>query len=214
MWLRPPSSPTMVGSAVDTIVESSAESMSPVRRAPSTNRSWRLSIGASLPWRDDRRRRSFGRHLESGSIMVPCAPARHREVAEMGMPSGIGIVDTMIGFPHKDMKAIYSFITRQTNDRQSKDEFEFPVEYMFKQVPEKDLADVDDPVSTTLREMDRWGIEKGLIGVGDPAGEGELALKRYPDRFIPSTGVNPNEGMEGIRKLVRHYETYGVRAVG
>ena len=30
----------------------------------------------------------------------------------MGMPSGIGIIDTMIGFPHGDMQAVYAFITR------------------------------------------------------------------------------------------------------
>jgi predicted TIM-barrel fold metal-dependent hydrolase len=130
------------------------------------------------------------------------------------MPSGIGIVDTMIGFPHADMKEVYSFITRQTKDRESKEDFEFPVEYMFKQVPEKKLADADDPISVTLREMDLWGVEKGLIGVGEPGDVGELALKRHPDRFIPSMGVDPNEGMEGIRKMVRAYETWGVRAAG
>ena len=35
----------------------------------------------------------------------------------------------MIGFPHADMKAVYSFITRQTNDREPKEKFEFPVEW-------------------------------------------------------------------------------------
>lgn len=130
------------------------------------------------------------------------------------MPSGIGIVDTMIGFPHPDMKETYAFITRQTKDRESKEDFQFPVEYMFKQVPEKELVDSDDPISTTLREMDTWGIEKGLIGVGEPGDVGELALKRHPDRFIPSMGVDPNDGMEGIRKMVRAYETWGVRAAG
>ena len=53
-------------------------------------------------------------------------------------------------------------------------------------------------------EMDRWGIEKGLIGVGDEGGTGELALKRHPDRFI---AVRPaptrTTGMEAIRKIVR-----------
>jgi len=62
--------------------------------------------------------------------------------------------------------------------------------------------------------MDTWGIEKGLIGVGEPGDVGELALKRHPDRFIPSMGVDPNDGMEGIRKMVRAYETWGVRAAG
>jgi hypothetical protein len=129
------------------------------------------------------------------------------------MPSGIGIVDTMIGFPHHDMKETYAFITKQTKDTQSKEEFTFPAEYMFKQVPEKELTDSDDPISVTLGQMDRWGVEKGLIGLGDPGGTGELALKRHPDRFIASIGCDPNEGMVAIRKLVQAYETWGVRAV-
>jgi predicted TIM-barrel fold metal-dependent hydrolase len=131
----------------------------------------------------------------------------------MAMPTGIGIVDTMIWFPHDDMRAVYDHITRQTKDRESKEVFAFPAEYMFKQVPEKDMAGTDDPVSVTLHEMDRWGIEQGLIDVGDPAGVGELAIKRYADRFVPSIDADPNEGMEGIRKVVRAFETWGIRAV-
>ncbi len=134
----------------------------------------------------------------------------------MPMPAGIGIVDTMIGFPHRDMKDVYAFITRQTKDRESKEDFKFPVEYMFKDVPEKKIIerDTDDPISITLHEMDTWGIEQGLIGVGDPEGTGELALKRHPDRFIASGNADPNLGMEGVRKLVRDHEEYGIRAVG
>ena len=137
----------------------------------------------------------------------------------MGIPEGIGVVDTMIGFPHKDQMAqTYAFITRQTKDAQSKEEFAFPVEYMFKQVPEKEI-ETDDPVSFTLYQMDRWGIDKGMIGVGGERREGSersdgaRALEDHPDRFIASAGCDPNEGMDGIRKLVRAYETYGVRAV-
>jgi len=65
-----------------------------------------------------------------------------------------------------------------------------------------------------VREMDLWGIERGLIGVGDPAGTGAEALKRFPDRFIPSSSADPNEGMAGINRLVREHETFGTRAVG
>jgi hypothetical protein len=130
------------------------------------------------------------------------------------MPHDIGIVDTMIGFPHRDMKEVYRFITRQTKDAESKEEFDFPVEYMFKDVPEKELEGSDDPIAVTLREMDLWGVEKGLIGVGDPEGVGARALVQHPDRFIASTGVDPNHGMKGIARLVSDYEKYGVRAVG
>jgi hypothetical protein len=132
----------------------------------------------------------------------------------MGMPSDIGAVDTMLGFPHPDMKEVYRFITRQTKDTESKEEFDFPVEYMFKDVPEKALEGSDDPIGVTLREMDLWGIDKGLIGVGDPSGIGAEALKRHPDRFIASSSADPNDGMEGVRRLVREHETYGTRAVG
>jgi uncharacterized protein len=132
----------------------------------------------------------------------------------MGMPSGIGIIDTMISFPHGDMKALYSFITKQTKDAQSKDEFEFPVEYMFKDVPDKGYREVDDPISVTLHEMDRWGIEKGLIGVGEAGGTSDLALKRHPDRFVAQVGADPNEGMEAVRKIVRAHEEHDVKAIG
>jgi predicted TIM-barrel fold metal-dependent hydrolase len=128
----------------------------------------------------------------------------------MGMPSGIGIIDTMIGFPHVDMADTYGFITQQAKDTETRERFEFPVEYMFKDVPEQALAREGDPVSVTLREMDRAGIERGVIGLDET---GVLALKQHPERFIASTTVDPNAGMDGIRRLVREHETYGVRAV-
>jgi predicted TIM-barrel fold metal-dependent hydrolase len=127
------------------------------------------------------------------------------------MPTDIPIIDTMIGFPVKDFKETYGFITRQTKDRESKEDFKFPVEYMFKGVPEG-ANEGDDPIASTLTEMDHYGVEKGLIGVGDETSQ--LALKRHPDRFLPSSSVDPNHGMDAVRQLVREYETYGVRAAG
>lgn len=129
----------------------------------------------------------------------------------MDAPFDVGIIDTMIGFPAKDMKETYAFITRQTNDRESKETFEFPAEYMFKQPPDKDLRDVPDPVAATLGEMDRWGVEKGLVGVHGHAGE--QAVRDHPDRFVPCTSADPNQGMDAVRAITRDYETWGIRAV-
>ena len=131
----------------------------------------------------------------------------------MGMPTGIGIIDTMIGFPHRDMKEAYRFITRQARDKESKEDFEFPVEYMFKDVPNKGLKDVDDPVSTTLREMDLWGIEKGLVGLAGPDSPGARAVQDHPDRFLASLYVDPNRGMDGIRAIQKAHDRYDIRAV-
>ena len=138
----------------------------------------------------------------------------------MAMPSDIRAIDTMIGFPARDLKAQYAFITKQTKDAQSKDEFEFPAEYMFKSPPdkEKELRESTDPVGFTLDQMDRWGIEIGMVGVGGNGEDGaestgEEAIKRYPDRFVASVGADPNEGMKGIEKIVRAHETWGARSI-
>jgi uncharacterized protein len=119
----------------------------------------------------------------------------------------------MIGFPHPDMKETYRFITTQTKDRESKEAFEFPAEYMFKDVPDKHLGQVDDPIGLTLSEMDRWGIEKGLVGVAGPESSAVKAIAAHPDRFVPSFSADPNAGMKGIRTIQRLYEKYGIRAV-
>jgi hypothetical protein len=132
----------------------------------------------------------------------------------MGFPGDIGIIDTMLGFPHPDSKRLYAFITRQTKDRESKEDFVFPAEYMFNDVPAEVDLETADPVSLTLREMDLWGIEKGLVSVADPTGSAAQALKSHPDRFIAAAEVDPNQGMDGIRAMVRAHEEFGVRAFG
>ena len=128
----------------------------------------------------------------------------------MGMPAGLPIVDTMIGFPHEGFEQ-YDFIRKQTKDRNSKEEMEFPAEYMFKDVP-KDLP-TDDPISVTLHEMDKHGIEIGLIGVSDATSR--LALKRHPDRFAPSGNIpDPNDVTGSVRALRQEYEEFGIKATG
>jgi len=126
----------------------------------------------------------------------------------MAMPKGIGIVDTMIGFPADDFSQ-YDFIRKQLKDGST--DLDFPVEYIFKNVP-KELYGNKDPISVTLHEMDRFGIEIGLIGAGGDVSR--QALQTYPDRFVAQGGVDPNKGKEGIRSMVRQYEDFGVRSFG
>ena len=125
------------------------------------------------------------------------------------IPSNIAIVDTMIGFPAEDF-AMYDFIRKQLKDGST--EFDFPVEYMFKQVPKDLYGSTEDPVKLTLNEMDKYGIEVGVIGVGGEVSK--QALKQHPDRFVGQGSVDPNKGMEGIRDMVRQYEEFGVRSFG
>jgi uncharacterized protein len=131
-------------------------------------------------------------------------------VPHMPMPTDVGVIDTMLDLPFADLKAVYEFLTPQLRDRASKEEFEFPAQYMFKDVP-KAAADIDDPVAHTLALMDHYGIDKAMIGAG---GEAQAtALRRHPDRFLPSIGVDPNDGMRAVEEIVRAYETIGLKAL-
>jgi uncharacterized protein len=123
-------------------------------------------------------------------------------------PVGLPVIDTMIGFPHEG-SAQYDFIRKQTKDRESKEDFEFPVEYMFKDVPQG--LSTDDPVSLVLQQMDRFGIEKAMIGVGEESAQ--LALKMFPDRFVPSGNIDdPNDVMGSVNAIRREHEQFGIRA--
>lgn len=125
-------------------------------------------------------------------------------------PSQLGIVDTMFDLPFADIRRVYEFLSPQLRDRDSRESFEFPVEYMFKDVP-KAAAATEDPVEHSLALMDHYGIETALIGAGSD--DQHRALREHPDRFLPSIGIDPNEGMAAVEKIVRTHETVGLRAV-
>jgi predicted TIM-barrel fold metal-dependent hydrolase len=126
--------------------------------------------------------------------------------------AGVGIVDTMIGFP-ADPDKLYAALRRDLlRDRESRESFAMPAEYMFHDVPERDIDRQADPIELTLSEMDRHGIDVGLISLSaDPELAGR-ALTGHPDRFVGSFTVDPNTGMEGIRALVDAHERWGIRA--
>jgi predicted TIM-barrel fold metal-dependent hydrolase len=126
------------------------------------------------------------------------------------MPSGIGIIDLMLNLPISDPDKTYAFLREQARDAQSKREFRFPAEYMFKGVPHG-WGQGADPVKVTLDEMDRWGIERALLAIASQ--DAKRALREHPDRFIPSLHVDPNGGVETLRWMTAAREKYGIRAV-
>jgi len=126
----------------------------------------------------------------------------------MTMPSDVGIIDLMLGIPSGNERDWYEFLKPQLRE-ESKD-YEFPVQYMFKEVPHL-AADIDH-VSATLELMDRYGIERAMVGVSSNRTDDARAVEQHPDRFFGSLQVDPNKGMEGVRELVKAYETLGIKA--
>ncbi|MCB0993661.1 MAG: amidohydrolase family protein [Acidimicrobiales bacterium] len=114
----------------------------------------------------------------------------------------------MIGFPFRNKKATYEYLMKGMKDAQTKDGFEFPAEYMFKETP--DEAGEADPIETTFAEMDRWGVDKGLFGLSDTSIE---AKKRYPNRVYFSTEIDPNDIMGVVRKIKQAKDDHDLKAV-
>jgi predicted TIM-barrel fold metal-dependent hydrolase len=128
----------------------------------------------------------------------------------MAMPTDIGIIDLMLDIPSGDQSEWYEFLRPQLRE-ESKDH-EFPAQYMFGDVPHPEVG--DDPVTSVLKLMDHFGIEKAMIGVGfeDERVDKRKAVADHPDRFIGSFSVDPNKGMAGVRDLVKAYETLGIKS--
>ena len=125
------------------------------------------------------------------------------------IPSDIGVVDLMIAFPSADARRNYNFLQPLLRDEAS-GRMEFPVEYIFKQVPNH-LDEGQDPVEVTLKEMDRHGVAIGLIGVGGKVAA--RALKEHPDRFRASIEVDPNDITGAVRRIRQAHAEQDVKAV-
>jgi predicted TIM-barrel fold metal-dependent hydrolase len=82
--------------------------------------------------------------------------------------------------------------------------------YMFKDLPEVDTS--VDFVDYLIAEMDRWGVEAGLIPVSFGDAYGTRAVAAYPDRLFGNFLVDPNKGMNDVRALERAVKELGARA--
>lgn len=130
----------------------------------------------------------------------------------MGMPTDIGIIDTMIGLPSHDRKEIYKFLAPELRDAES-GTYTMPAQYMFKDIPDEIDADAD-PVAVTLMNMDRFGVAKAMINVGNPTRDDPArAARSFPDRFLPCLDIDPRNGVDEVRRIRKYDDEFGLVAV-
>src|SRR6476620_12445498 len=79
----------------------------------------------------------------------------------MTFPTDVGVIDLMLSIPTGHEQDWYEFLKPQLRE-ESKD-YEFPAQYMFKEVPHLDEG--IDHVAATLGLMDQYGIERAMVGV-------------------------------------------------
>jgi len=121
-------------------------------------------------------------------------------------PSGIAVIDTLIGF--KDAKNIGALAAVPERERD-----QHPISYMFKGIPADRAEGVTDAhaVEHTLAAMDHHGIVTGLVSISSSTAE--LAVRTHPDRFAASLPVDGNDVMGAVRAIRRAADDFGIRAV-
>ena len=99
----------------------------------------------------------------------------------MPMPRDVGVIDLMMAIPNNDTSNYYDFIKPLLMDEESRQQFQMPAEYMFKNLPQ--VGEHDDYAAYTVEKMDEFGIAKGMIGVDEDQYETQnQAVKDHPDR--------------------------------
>lgn len=127
------------------------------------------------------------------------------------MIKGVAAIDLMLNVPGEDMSGWYEFMKPLLLDRESREVFAMPAEYMFKDIPE--IAKQADYVAYTVAEMDRCGIERAMVGIDGSPSANLDALRRHPDRFFASYQANPNRAMDEVRTIERMHREHGIKAV-
>ncbi|MBW1760514.1 MAG: amidohydrolase family protein, partial [Deltaproteobacteria bacterium] len=129
----------------------------------------------------------------------------------MPIPSGLKAIDLMMNIPDGDPTAWYEFIKPLLLDEESRKQFKMPAQYMFKDIPQ--IGEQKDYVGYAIGEMDKWGIQQAMLGISGPNSTNLEACRDHPDRFFPSYGANPNNGMEEVRKIRQLHKEHGLKAV-
>ena len=129
----------------------------------------------------------------------------------MGMPNDIKVIDCMLGIPNaEDRSDWFAAFRPLIKDQQTLQQFSMPAQYMFKDVPQ--TGDPGDFVKWTVEQMDRFNIEKALVGWNDDD-TSRRATSLYPERFFFAVPCDPNKGVDEVRRVKQLHRDVGISAI-
>jgi predicted TIM-barrel fold metal-dependent hydrolase len=130
----------------------------------------------------------------------------------MPIPAGQKVIDLMLAIPvSEDNSEWYEQFKPLLRDAQSLAMFKMPAQYMFKDIPK--AGPVADKVAWTLGHMDRFNIERAMIGFDERSEGAMTAHAKFRERFFFDLPVNPNLGMDEVRRIRESKRKYGIDAV-
>ncbi len=126
-------------------------------------------------------------------------------------PEDVKVIDTMLGIPISDDNSEwYEAFKPLLMDKESRDMFAMPAQYMFKDIPKTE--GVEDFAAYTIAQMDKHNIAIAMTGVMEGSKVREAA-QRFPGRFALDCPVNPNGGMDEIRRIRTLHAEVGLAAL-
>jgi uncharacterized protein len=125
-------------------------------------------------------------------------------------PFDVGVIDLMVALPPAPGDESWRDQLRPLLKDPGSASFAHPASYMYRNLPAARFA--DDPVGAVLEEMDRFGVERALVGVNVDHPPSVRAVRSHDDRFVPSVEVDPSTGVEAVRRLRAAVEGIGARA--
>jgi uncharacterized protein len=126
----------------------------------------------------------------------------------LAFPTDPHAFDTMLGVPpdRDNWQSAFGNLLRDAGSGRLRQ----PAGYMFKDLPDVENASFREVL---IAEMDRWGIDGGLLPVSFVEADlGRELVRSHPDRFCGGFNVDPNRGVDGLRELRRAVRELGVRA--
>ena len=124
----------------------------------------------------------------------------------------IPVVDLMMGIPVSETnQEWYRSFLPLLKDKESIEQFKFPAQYMFRDIPV--MEKTDDYVAFLVGEMDTYGIDIALVGYFEDSEAAHSAKDTYPERFIFDLPVDPNDGMDALRSIRKAHAEFGIHAV-
>ncbi|MEZ5742502.1 MAG: amidohydrolase family protein [Sphingomonadaceae bacterium] len=127
------------------------------------------------------------------------------------MPSDIKIIDTMLGIPEAESRSDwFDAFKPLLRDRESREQFSMPAQYMFKDIPQS--GQQDDFIKWTVDQMDAHNVEKAMVGWNEND-TSRRAKEMYGDRFFFDLPCDPNGGMDEVARIRRIHSEVGLSAL-
>lgn len=128
------------------------------------------------------------------------------------VPKDIRIIDLMMNIPTDEHNtAGYAAFQTMQKDPESREGFKMPAQYMFKNIPSLG-NDPSKYVDAIVAEMDKYNIESAMIPLGDGLRHPEIG-ERFANRFHFTTAIDPNKGMDEIRRVREAHRDHGIKCL-